>query len=264
MMTSATLTTAAAMNGETDLLSGLGSAVRAAMQGLPMKAVAAGEHGTAYTLVGRPGLRGVADLRGGKVGTAAIGTGDYHVLVDLMRRHGLDPQNDVTILAVGGTLPRFTALSQGSIDAGLLAPPASIHAERQGLVALAEPKDLLPYPSAGLTTTEQMLANERAFVKSALRGYVRGLQRIRTDRPATVATIRELLDMDEETAQGTYEFALATLSPDGTAPEEALRVVLEIERTNLGITQEMPLTTGMDFTLVEEIRRELGLVGGAR
>ena len=146
----------------------------------------------------------------------------------------------------------------------MLAPPASIHAERQGMATLAEPKDLLPYASAGLATTDMLLASDRPLVKSAVRAFVRGLQRMRTDRPATVATIRELLDMDEETAQATYEFALATMSHDGTAPDEALRVVLEIERTNLGITQELPLTTGMDFSLVEEVRRELGLVGAGR
>jgi ABC-type nitrate/sulfonate/bicarbonate transport system substrate-binding protein len=262
-MNSATLTTAAVLNGEIDLLSGMGPGVRGALQGLPMRAVVAGERGTSYSLIARPEVHDIADLRGGKIGTSAIGSGDYHVLVELFRRHGMDPQNDLTLLSVGGTTTRYTALTNGAIDAGLLSPPPSIFAERQGLRILAEPRDLLPYPSMGLTTTVEKLTADRPLVKAGLRAYVRGLQRIRTDRDSTVAVIRELLDMDQETAVGTYEFALATLSQDGTVPENVLRVMAEIERTSLGIAEDVPFTTGFDFSLVDEIRHELGLAASS-
>jgi hypothetical protein len=33
----------------------------------------------------------------------------------------------------------------------------------------------------------------------------------------------------------------------------------EIERTSLGIVEDVPVTTGFDFSLVEEIKQELGL-----
>src|SRR5262249_2862282 len=145
------------------------------------------------------------------------------------------------------------------IDAGLLSPPPSIVAERQGMRVLAEPRDLLPYPSMGMTTTMEKLTADRPLIRSGLRAYVRGLQRIRTDRDATVAAIRELLDMDQETALGTYDFALATMSQDGTVPESVLRVMAEIERTSRGIVEDVPFTTGFDFSLVEEIKQELGL-----
>src|SRR5262249_2320303 len=86
-MSSATLTTAAVMNDEIDLLSGMGPGVRGALQGLPMRTVIAGERGTSYSLIARPEIHGIADLKGGKVGTSAIGSGDYHVLVELFRRY---------------------------------------------------------------------------------------------------------------------------------------------------------------------------------
>jgi NitT/TauT family transport system substrate-binding protein len=258
---SATVGTAAAMNGEIDLLSGMGPGVRGALQGLPMRAVVAGELGTSYSLMARPEVQRLADLRGGKVGTSGIGSGDYHVLVDLFRRQGFDPQNDVALLAIGGTTTRFTALANGAIDAGLLSPPASIYAERQGMRSLADPRDLLPYPSMGLTTTEERLTVDRALIKSAIRAYVKGLQQIHTDQATTVAVIGELLEMDRETALSTYDFATATLSRDGTIPDAALRVMAEMERANLGAAADVPLTTGFDFSLVEEVRQELGLVG---
>jgi NitT/TauT family transport system substrate-binding protein len=260
-MSSATLSTAAAMNGEIDLLSGMGPGVRGTLQGLPVRAVVAGEHGTSYSLIAQPEIQSIGDLKGGKIGTSGVGSGDYHVLVELFRRHGMDPQNDVTLLGIGGTTTRFTALTNRAIDAGLLSPPPSIFAERQGMRTLAEPRDLLPYPSMGLTTTVDKLASDRPLIKGALRAYVRGLQRIHTDRDMTVAVIRELLEMDQETALGTYEFALGTLSQDGTVPEAVLRVMAEIERANLEITEDLPLTKGFDFSLVEEIRHELGIAG---
>jgi ABC-type nitrate/sulfonate/bicarbonate transport system substrate-binding protein len=167
----------------------------------------------------------------------------------------------VSVIAVGGTTARFTALTNGAIDAGLLSPPASILAEKQGLRSLAGPPDLIPYPSGGLVTSDQKLTAERAFVKSTIRAYVRGLQLIHTSRDAAVAAIRDILEIDPDTAQATYEFALGTLSRDGTTPDEAQRLLVEVEAASLELTQAPPATIGFDFGLVEEVRRELGLAG---
>ena len=50
---------------------------------------------------------------------------------------------------------------------------------------------------------------------------------------------------------GSSDLALATLIQDGTVPEAVLRVMAEIEHANLGITEDLPLTTRFGFSLVE-------------
>jgi hypothetical protein len=54
------------------------------------------------------------------------------------------------------------------------------------------------------------------------------------------------------------------LSVDGTAPAEGIRLLLEVERSNLGVGPEVPLNTGLDFSLVDEVKRELSTAGARR
>jgi ABC-type nitrate/sulfonate/bicarbonate transport system substrate-binding protein len=257
-LNSGTLNATAMMQGEIGYADGLATSVRAAIQGMPLRAVVASERNTSYSLVARPEVRTVADLRGGKIGTSRINSGDYHILVDVLKRHGVDATRDVTMLSVGGTDTRLKSLVSGAIDAGLLGPPADFLAERDGMRTLVGPDGLLPYPTGGLATTEQKLATQRDEVKGMVRAYLRALDFIHREQEKTLAIIREYFDLDAESALASYRFLQATVSHDGTPSPEGLRVLIETERDSLGITHEVPPGTGVDLSVLEEVQRELG------
>jgi ABC-type nitrate/sulfonate/bicarbonate transport system substrate-binding protein len=255
---SAALATTALSTGEVDYIDGLPTGVRAAIQGFPVKAVVALERAATYSLVGRPEIRTVADLAGAKLGTSRINSGDYYVFADLLARHGLNPASDVVWVSVGGTDARFTALVNGAIDATLLNPPANFLAEKERMRTLVNPDGLLTYPVGGMATTEQKLATQREEVRAMLRAYVKALEVIHSDQNRTVAIIRDYFEMDAENALATYRFAQVTLGRDGTPPPEAVRAILETERATLELPHELPPSTGLDLSVLEEVQRELG------
>ena len=260
-MNSPTVTTAALVAGEIDYAEGFSSAVRDAMHGFPIKAIAAGERYSSYQLLSRPEVRTAADLRGGKAGVSRVNSGDYYILVDWIRRQGLNPETDVTVLNIGGTDLRYTSLMSGAIDAGLLGAPASLLAIKSGLRVLADADALASFPLGGLGTTDQKITTKRAEVKKILRAYLRALQLMQQDEETTVALIRDYLSVDDEIARGAYQFVRDTMSPDGIPPEAGVRLIIDIERSAIGMAEPVPFSAVMDLSVLEEARQELAAAG---
>jgi NitT/TauT family transport system substrate-binding protein len=93
----------------------------------PLSAIAAGadvvvigsfNNSAPYVMAARPDVRELKDLKGRKVGVRSL-TGPATAMTQFMLEEaGLDAKRDVTILRVGGTALRLTALTDGQIDAG--------------------------------------------------------------------------------------------------------------------------------------------------
>src|SRR5262249_22516600 len=186
-----------------------------------------------------------------------INSGDYYILVDWLRRQGLDAANDVTMINIGGPDARFNSLMSGAIDVALLAAPASLLAIQGGARVLGNPDSLIAYPLGGLSTTERKLAEQRAEVRKTLRAYLQALQLMRRDEATTVAAIRAYLDVDDEVARGSYRFVRDTMSLDGTTPEAGVRLIIDIERAAIGSAEDFPPSTGVDLSVLYEVQREL-------
>lgn len=101
-----------------------------------------GDHGF-LTLVARPGIAGVADLRGHTLSVDAMSTGFAFVLHDTLAAHGLG-FGDTKLVAVGGTGYRYRALVAGKQDATLLRTPFEMLCRQQGFTVLIPSDRLTP------------------------------------------------------------------------------------------------------------------------
>src|SRR5262249_11801165 len=97
---SSTVQVAALTAGEADYVTGM-SALRGAVQGLPLKVIASYIQGSTQTLVARADLKSVRELKGRTVviGTPG-GSPDRHARL-IVRHFGLEPEKDVKF-APGG------------------------------------------------------------------------------------------------------------------------------------------------------------------
>ncbi len=55
-----------------------------------------------FYLMGRPEVKSIQDLRGKRVGCTKIGAESYAIARAILKRAGLDPEKDVTLVGVGG------------------------------------------------------------------------------------------------------------------------------------------------------------------
>src|SRR5260221_525346 len=91
-----------------------------------------------YKLYGAKGITTVAGLKGKKVGVSNAGGSSDIATRAALKAAGLDPDKDVTIVAVGSHANRTAALLAGSIDAGVDGPPEDIELVKAGLIALVD------------------------------------------------------------------------------------------------------------------------------
>ena len=245
--------------GEVDYGVGMGANIGAAMTGLPIKAVACYVPAPVLTLVARPEFKSVQGLRGKTVGILVFG-GVAHFAARVMAKHfGLDPERELKFIAIGPVEARFAALTQGLIDATLLAPPLDFEAKKQGFNILARADEILIFPETGLVTGVKKIQDRPDEIKRVVKAGIKANRYIRGNRDGTIQFIMEWLKVDREVATATYEGVSKVYNEDTSVCEKGLRLVIEETKKSLKVNRDVPLSEVADLSLIREAQRELGI-----
>src|SRR5215510_4131146 len=150
---------------EISSLSGSGL-VQAALQGTDTVLIAALINGFVFKIFAAPEISSPTQLKGKKLGVSRYGaTSDFAVRLAL-KKWGLNPERDVSILQIGTTQDTVRAMQTKMLDAGVLSGTASLMARKAGFRELADLADLgLQYPMAPIGTTKAYLQRNEGIVK---------------------------------------------------------------------------------------------------
>src|SRR5262245_48577539 len=140
---------AAMSSGDLDYNTGMGITGTLA-GGYPVKVVACFVPAPVFALVSRPELKTVAALKGKTVGISTFSGLSIFGARVIAKHFGLDPDKDLKYVAVGAVEGRFIRLTQGLLDAAVLAPPLDTEAKKQGFNILAKAEDILTFPETGV------------------------------------------------------------------------------------------------------------------
>ena len=133
------------------------------------------ERTTPLTLLGRPGLASLAELRRARILVDAPRNGFVVALLALAADAGLSVA-ELQLLPAGGVKERFDALLAGRGDATLLGPPFDAMALDAGLQRIASVQQRWPdFPGQGLVVS----ASAMDRLRPALRLWLAGLERAR-------------------------------------------------------------------------------------
>ena len=250
---------AALSNGEIQFTTATGTAAGAILRGFPFKIVAYFSTKLMDSFVVKPQIKTVADLRGKIVGVDAPGASTYVLTTLVLRKYQVDPEKEAKVLAVGDEDVRLQQLKLGLIDAAMLGPQGVVLAKRAGFRTLLDVADELDLPFVGLATATAMIDRQRPELKKFLRATVRG-NRYSTDprnRSEMIALMTDWLRLDQETAEHTYGVFLKATSRDGLLSRGGMESLVNERKRQVKLTDEVPLDRVFDFSVVEEINREL-------
>ena len=146
--------------GEIDYTLFGGGGILAAAQGLPIKTVHLAFNFADLTLVARPEIKSVAQLRGKKSRGQRLPGSVYSSTRAMLSSGGLDPDKDATIIPMGRENVRLQALFSGSVDATPLPNPFQVVAEEKGYNLVADIEGKFEVPFSGLTVTDKKLKRE--------------------------------------------------------------------------------------------------------
>ena len=151
-----------------------------------------------FSLVAPKSIRGPEDLRGKKVAVSRFGGSSDFMTRLALRRLGLEPEKDVTILQVGGSAERLVAMRAGAIHGAVLTTGEKLNALRQGFHELLDLTRIdYPYQHTGVATTRSFIRSEEETLRNFMRAYVEGIHIYKTQRDFTISALRKFLRIDD-------------------------------------------------------------------
>jgi ABC-type nitrate/sulfonate/bicarbonate transport system substrate-binding protein len=242
--------------GEVDYSLALGSSVRAAMTGVPIKVVAAMTSRPLHVFIARPEIQFARNLRGKTIGVDRFaGTVDYLSRV-AARYLGLDPDRDVSMVDTGDSALRLAALKSGAIDATAVDVVLAVKVEEEGFKRLVYLGDIIDLPVSGVAVTGAKLANNREQIKKVIRATLRGVHFIKQNRPETLRMMQSYLRITPAQAAHTYDASVRSLTDDGLVSERAIALDMRRAKEELSPVKDLPLSQVADWSLLGEIKLE--------
>ncbi|MBM4260907.1 MAG: ABC transporter substrate-binding protein [Deltaproteobacteria bacterium] len=248
---------AALVTGSIDFTTAGGSALRAAVNGAPLKMILNITKKADLWIVAQKNIQRVEDLRGKTIGVGGNWGTQFYQVLEALKPSGVD--KDVQLVSTGDVANGFLTLQQGGMAAVALTPPYSILAKRMGYRDLVKTSDVIPVsPTTGLVTTKEKLEKEAPKVRRAIRAVFRAVDYARTRRADMVQFIMRQYKMDKDVSESVYDAIMETLNPTLwlTDPEVHIELNRIAEQTKAKMA--MKPSELVDFTLTRQVGAELG------
>ncbi len=156
--------------------------INASLRGADLLLIGNTGNSLVFSIMSRPEIKQAADLKGKKVGVTRLGGSTDWALDAALKRWGLE-RRDLTVVQTGGMPEGLAGLVAGVFSAVVLSPPSNFKAAKAGLRELVDVGQLkIIFPNTPLSTSQAFIKSNRDTALRFLRGFTRGLHRLRTDK----------------------------------------------------------------------------------
>lgn len=245
--------------GEIDYTGAIGSAMRAAASGVPLKATMFSMDRVLIYMFARPTIKSIGELKGGKsvATTGLLATPTYAAKV-MARAHGLNPDKDLIFIATGDVATSLAALQSGAADVAMLSIPFNFKAEELGFRNLGSAVDYLQTPFAGVAAADAKIKANPAQVKRMIRATLKGMELTR-DPANQERVIRLLIDefkINRNAAALSLQEIVKAFTRDGTIAEDAVKAEIKEIREQAKLRGDIPIGQLVDYRLLKEVLAE--------
>jgi NitT/TauT family transport system substrate-binding protein len=222
----------ALLAGELDYATILPFLTGASARGLPVKILAAVTKSSSYFMVSRPEIDSVKGLRGKKIGINSFGSSADYAAYAAVSRSGMDPNRDLTILAIGGGTPeRLAAVVSGSVDATVITSPAEYAAEKQGLrviMSARELGELVRIPITGIGATQKKMEKDPDQIVRLLRALRLATMYLLQNPEYSHGLFQRIMRVDAAAADKLFKLYRDEYNPDLTLPDAIVEDLLAV------------------------------------
>lgn len=216
----------------------------------------AGLNGLDQILVALPTIKRGADLVGKRVGISRFGTtADYGARIGL-KKLGLQPQKDVTLIQIGDTPARIGGMLSGAIEAATLSSSEKELVAKNGFHVLADPSDV-EFPGNAMVTTRAFMKTNRDDVKRFVRALVEVIQFVKTQPERSKKLLQEIYRQNDAGLIGKRYEAMVEMFPDYPyLTKGSVLSFLEILRDEGKLKDPLHAEPFLDMSLLAEVERE--------
>lgn len=232
--------------------------VNSALAGSEAVFVAAGIISLNYVLMGKPGIKTAEQLKGGTIAISRFGSATDSIARFALRRIGLTPGKDVTLVQVGSGPERLSAALTGRVTASVINPPSSFIAEKRGLAVIADVAKMgLVFQHTGAATTRKFIKDHPDIVRRYVKAHVEAVHKMWTDKEATIRALSKYMGsgLDRETLEKSYDNVMSeALYPKKQYPSlEGLKTVIEDVAERDPRAKSARPEQFVDFTFIKEL-----------
>jgi ABC-type nitrate/sulfonate/bicarbonate transport system substrate-binding protein len=186
-----------------------------------------------WWIYGQANVTRMEDLKGKIFGVTRFGTQSDLASRIALRKAGLDPDRDVTIVQTGGPSETVTAMAAGRVQAAAISPPATLQAKRLKLKGLMDLTTLdTEYHVNGVVTTRRYLKANEDIARRFLRAYIEGAVRGMKDKTFAMKSMGKYFRTDDkEVLDETYELSIRNGFNVPPYPAGISDLLQDLERT---------------------------------
>jgi NitT/TauT family transport system substrate-binding protein len=243
--------------GDPPLMS-IGQVVQAGLAGHDLTLIAGVEIYYDSTVFARPEITRLEQLRGKRLGISGFGAATHFAAIILAQHLKLDPEKDMILVPGGPDAERLAAMSAGKIDAGIFNSSSLPIAKRMGLVELVRIPDLkVEVQGNGMATTRAYIKSNRDVVKSALKGYIEGINYIFSNKSATLKIFGKYMRTnDAEVLESSYQAYINTTPRRPYPTLKGLQFLLDRLAPTMPQAKSAKPEQFVDMSFLNELDRE--------
>ena len=242
---------------EVDYMYGAGTAFRAGAKGLPIRILSHDIKSVLHYLMVPPSIQSAKDLKGKKVAIGSLGGTNMAAARASIKALGLDADKDVTYIVIGAASIRMAAMETGSVQASMMPAPWNVRMKQKGFKEMMFAGDVISDPLNGIVTSKEKLDKNPEQVKKVLRGFLRALRAVRTEKKDVSEFMAVKFNLDVKAAEDVYVTLIQTLTEDGTVSDQLLQEQLEQLKKEGALKKDVTIGEIVDYRFVRELGREL-------
>ena len=209
-----------------------------------------------YTMIVSKNIKTAKDLIGGKLAVNRLADVSAIASQVALRKLGLNPDKDITMLQVGGSPQRLAALQSGAVQAAALDFMSGLRLSKLGYTVLSQVS--LNYPYLGPVASGRFLRENPAAVEAFLKAFVEAIARFKRNRDEGIKALAHYMKSNEtDVLNKAYdfistEFYAENLEPDAKSFQELLDEISEREP----LAKKATINQVFDLTIVRKLEKE--------
>ena len=181
--------------------------LQAAVEGADLVQIASSIDGQLMKVMVHSSITKPQDLKGKTLAVTRFGSLTDLLIRPALKNWGLEPQKDVKLIQIGRMPDIATAISQRTVDGGVISFPTSVQAEKLNIKTLLDfAESDFALPATTVVISRRYGKSHRDEVLRFLKAYIEGTQRLFADRELGIRALRRYGGIsDRDLLASTYD-----------------------------------------------------------
>ena len=251
---------AALISGNVDFASigGAQAAIRGTARGLDLQIISSQSNYTNYTLIGAKDTKRIEDLRGKIVGVTGAGAFSDFAIRIFLKRNNLDPDKEVALRAIGGTVLRAVALEKGAISAAPFSAEDTVRLLDKGYPMIVNLNEALKIPQSVFVTRGEMLEKYPDTSKRFLKAFILGMQFAKHNKQEAIRIgFAAGLQGEPDVVNRSYDLFSPGYAADLSIAADGIQIMLDEDIRAGVVDKKFTLDKVIDDRILKQAQQEL-------